>query len=266
MINKLIKTTVKFLIIPIIFVLLFFSQTTLASNTQKANIIYNHLNSKYQTFSIDQQQEKRKDMKSLFFQIKRKTDNLELINLVTELIQKADRKIDALQDFKEAYQWDRIFQINLENNVIIFTSDPNSLQNRNNSQREIKKDITTDIDLIRQNILNLVNQERQKIWLWVLKINENLNKSAQWHAKYMSETKDFNHTTKAWLKFYERIKNAWYSWKTMWENIAYNQRSEQQVMDAWMNSPWHKANILDPDFTEIGIGFEDYYWVQNFGG
>lgn len=235
-------------------------------NNSKSELIYNHLNSKYQTLSISEQQDKRKDIKSLFFQIKRKTDNSELINLVTELIEKVDRKIDALEEFKTAYNWNKTFEINLWNNVIIFTKDPNLLQTRNNSQRSTQKDIASDLDAIRDNILTIVNQEREKKWLNQLTIDFNLNKAAQGHAEYMAKTKNFNHTTKAGLEFHQRIKAAWYQWRTMWENIAYNQRSEQTVMEAWMDSPWHKANILDIDFTKIWIGFQDYYWVQNFGG
>jgi uncharacterized protein YkwD len=48
------------------------------------------------------------------------------------------------------------------------------------------------------------------------------------------------------------------------ENIAKGQRSPQEVMDAWMNSQGHRENILSPNFTMIGVGYYNGYWVQEF--
>jgi len=173
-------------------------------------------------------------MKSLFYQIQRKTDNADLLSLVDTLIFKAERKINALQEYKEKYpHWN---------------------------------DDLSNLEQLRYEMLDEINQERSNRWLSSLVLNTKLNSSAQLHAEYMAQTDDFAHTTKWWLSFDQRIKNAWDNGRTMWENIAWNQRTVLQVMDSWMNSDWHRANILDTDFTKIWIGFQDYYWVQNFGG
>lgn len=205
---------------------------TLAWNTDRADIIYNYLDKKYQSLTIDQQEDERWKMKSLFYQIQRKTDNEDLISLVDILIFKAERKINALQEYKEKYpHWN---------------------------------DDLSNLDQLRYEMLDQLNQERSSRGLPSLALNIKLNSSAQLHAEYMAQTDDFAHTTKWWLSFDQRIKNAWYNGRTMWENIAWNQRTVSQVMDSWMNSDWHRANILNSQFTEIGIGFSDYYRVQSF--
>ena len=50
------------------------------------------------------------------------------------------------------------------------------------------------------------------------------------------------------------------------ENIAMGQRTPQEVVQAWMNSEGHRRNILNKDFTHIGVGFEQsgYHWTQMF--
>jgi len=60
------------------------------------------------------------------------------------------------------------------------------------------------------------------------------------------------------------VTRAGYNWQFVGENIANGQRSVSQVMLEWMNSPEHKKNILDPDFTEVGFGYYNDHWVQLF--
>jgi len=201
--------------------------------TSKADTIYDYLNTKYQSFTIEEQEQKRETMKSLFYEIQRKTDNNELLNLIDILMFKAERKINALKEYRNQY--------------------PNWNDDLNN------------IEQMRSDMLIQINQERLRLWISSLSLNNQLSSSAQLHAEYMAKTNDFAHTTKAWLKFDTRIRNAGYNWTYMWENIAWNQKTVNQVMGAWMNSPWHKDNILDKNFKEIGIWLSDYYRVQNFG-
>jgi len=72
----------------------------------------------------------------------------------------------------------------------------------------------------------------------------------------------------------ERSTAAGYEWKTIGENIAEGQFSVDEVMRTWMNSPAHRKNILNPSFTDLGVGLvasrgkDGKYrvaWVQNFG-
>ena len=69
----------------------------------------------------------------------------------------------------------------------------------------------------------------------------------------------------------DRINEVDYDWSYIAENAASGQSSPKRAVEAWMNSPGHRANILDPEIKEIGVGYaiDDVnatpYWVQNFG-
>ena len=83
----------------------------------------------------------------------------------------------------------------------------------------------------------------------------------------------FAHNTPDGQTPFDRMKAAGITYSSAGENIAAGQSSPQNVMDSWMNSPGHRANILDPDFTEMGIGYfynpagtYGTYWVQMFIG
>ena len=73
-------------------------------------------------------------------------------------------------------------------------------------------------------------------------------------------------------KFYERIKHNNYSYKSVGENVAAGQPSTEDVVKSWLNSPGHCENIMDPNFTEIGMAHVEksgttytHYWTQDFG-
>lgn len=101
--------------------------------------------------------------------------------------------------------------------------------------------------------------------------NTQLHISALAHAQDMARNKYFSHVSKNGDKIKDRITAAGYTYTgyqsfTIGENIAFNQRSIKEVMDGWLNSPSHCKNIMSPAFKEVGIGMQDYYWVQDFGG
>ncbi len=119
-------------------------------------------------------------------------------------------------------------------------------------------------------ILGLVNQERAKAGAPALKLNEGLQKAAMLRAKELTEL--FDHTRPDGTACDTAIDSATYSKLTkVGENIAAGQYGAEAVMDSWMNSPGHRANILDPDFTHIGIGVYitgsgyGYHYTQLFG-
>jgi uncharacterized protein YkwD len=111
-----------------------------------------------------------------------------------------------------------------------------------------------------------------------LKMQPQLRCSARLHSKYMAETGDFNHTqTATMLDPFARMKAAGYQFRTAGENIAAGQKTPMIVVDGWLQSDGHCRNIMDPGFTEIGIGYmmsgaatglggrASPYWTQNFG-
>ena len=121
-----------------------------------------------------------------------------------------------------------------------------------------------------QQVLDLVNQERQKAGLAPLSWNSDLANVARAHSKDMSVRNFMSHTNPDGLSPFDRIKNAGISYRSAAENIAAGQATPQSVMQGWMNSAGHKANILNPDLKEIGVGYFNsttgykHYWTQVF--
>ncbi|RMI30185.1 CAP domain-containing protein [Nocardia stercoris] len=79
----------------------------------------------------------------------------------------------------------------------------------------------------------------------------------------------FSHTDPDGTDPGDRIAAAGYTWQAYGENIAQGQADANAVVTAWMNSPGHRANILNCGFTQIGIGIADGsggpWWTQDFG-
>ena len=139
------------------------------------------------------------------------------------------------------------------------------------------------IDAIKSEVVELTNQERSKRGLDPLERNKFLDEAAQGHANDMDATgKYLAHIGSNGSTAEQRIKGTGY--KAGWhddgsgnlsyprqENVAYGQDTAKEVVAGWMNSPGHKAAIMDPTTQEIGIGYETddssgvTYWVQNFG-
>jgi uncharacterized YkwD family protein len=131
----------------------------------------------------------------------------------------------------------------------------------------VNSDTSTTSNQYASEVLNLVNVERSKAGLKPLKMNATLNKSAQAKAKDMHDKKYFDHNSPTYGTPFQMMNKFGYKYSYAGENIAYGQRSPKEVMQAWMNSAGHRANILSSNFTEIGIGYvaDGNYWVQQFG-
>ncbi|MEV4050973.1 CAP domain-containing protein [Amycolatopsis sp. NPDC049688] len=115
-------------------------------------------------------------------------------------------------------------------------------------------------------VLALVNDERAKAGCDPLTEESHLTEAAQDYSDQMSAGNFFSHTSPDGTTFDQRIKQAGYS-KPGAENIAKGQTSAAQVMDAWMNSEGHRANILNCSLKKLGVGVttKGWYWVQDFG-
>ncbi|MGW8765639.1 sigma-70 family RNA polymerase sigma factor [Streptomyces sp. NPDC055815] len=119
-----------------------------------------------------------------------------------------------------------------------------------------------------QQVISLVNSERAKAGCGPLTEHPLLTKAAQGHSDDMAARDFFDHTNPDGDGPGERITAAGYTWSSYGENIAKGQTTAAQVMDSWMNSPGHRANILNCDFKEIGVGLHTSggpYWTQAFG-
>jgi uncharacterized protein YkwD len=119
-----------------------------------------------------------------------------------------------------------------------------------------------------EELLALVNAERQKGGLPPLILDAQLNQAAQRHAQDLANQGNLNHTGSDGSTMQSRIEATGYSWTAIGENIAMGQTTPQAVMTSWMGSSGHRQNIVNPAFSEIGLGYvEDggtKYWVQVF--
>lgn len=115
-------------------------------------------------------------------------------------------------------------------------------------------------------IAELVNEERAKAGLNPVTLDVTASSAAQVRAKEIVSS--FSHTRPNGSSFSTALKEQGVSYRAAGENIAYGQRTPEQVMEGWMNSPGHRANILNQSFTHIGIGYHQEnginYWTQLF--
>lgn len=120
-----------------------------------------------------------------------------------------------------------------------------------------------------QEVLKLVNKVRSENGLSPLAWADDVANVARAHSKDMIDRSFFSHTNPDGLSPFDRLNNNGISFRSAAENIAYGQRTAEAVMDAWMNSSGHRANILNKNITEIGIGAVKnqngtIYWTQVF--
>ncbi|WP_234042285.1 sigma-70 family RNA polymerase sigma factor [Streptomyces marianii] len=118
-------------------------------------------------------------------------------------------------------------------------------------------------------VVALVNTERAKAGCGPVRSNDKLETAARRHSEDMAARGYFDHTSPDGTDPGDRITAAGYRWSTYGENIARGQQSPSSVMDSWMNSPGHRANILNCSFKELGVGIHDAsggpWWTQAFG-
>ena len=119
---------------------------------------------------------------------------------------------------------------------------------------------------VEEQVVTLVNEERAKEGLAPLQIDWELARVAKMKSQDMYDNKYFSHTSPTYGSPFDMMKQFGISYKSAGENIAKGQTSAQQVVDAWMNSEGHRANIMDTKFTHIGVGYVEsgHYWTQMF--
>ena len=91
-----------------------------------------------------------------------------------------------------------------------------------------------------------------------------LEDAAKLHSEYMNETGVLSHTGRNNSDAGTRITAAGYQWQAYGENIAEGYETEEDVMNAWLSSPGHCANIMDGDFKEMGVATSGRFWTQVF--
>ncbi len=119
-----------------------------------------------------------------------------------------------------------------------------------------------------QQVVDLVNKIRRENGLSELKMNWELSRVARYKSQDMSDNRYFSHTSPTYGSPFEMIRSFGISYRTAGENIAMGYQTPQAVVNGWMNSSGHRANILNASFTQIGVGYvqNGSYWTQMFIG
>jgi len=127
-------------------------------------------------------------------------------------------------------------------------------------------------DITKSALENFVNQTRQSIGLGTLSNNSKLDQAAQLKAENMAQNNYFDHTSPGGISPWFWFAQAGYKYKYAGENLAIGFYESEEVYNAWLNSPSHRANITNPNYTEVGTavlkGFgqnNSVVVVQEFG-
>lgn len=116
-----------------------------------------------------------------------------------------------------------------------------------------------------QQVFDLTNQQRAQSGLAPLTLNLTLNDVAEKHSQDMATRNYFSHQGLDGSQPWDRMTAQGYNYSRAAENIAFGQPTPQDVVTAWMNSAGHRKNILDPNLKDLGVGYYNGYWTQNFG-
>lgn len=119
-----------------------------------------------------------------------------------------------------------------------------------------------------QEVVRLVNVERAKAGLPALTEDWQLSRVARYKSQDMRDKGYFSHQSPTYGSPYDMMRAFGISYRAAGENIAMGQRTPSAVVNAWMNSSGHRANILSKSFTKIGVGYvaSGNYWTQMFTG
>lgn len=117
-----------------------------------------------------------------------------------------------------------------------------------------------------QEVIRLVNEIRVRNGLKALSYDWELSRVARIKSQDMKDNRYFAHNSPIYGTPFQMIKNFGISYRSAGENIAKGYPTPQAVVNGWMNSSGHRANILNASFTHIGVGYVagGHYWTQMF--
>ena len=95
-----------------------------------------------------------------------------------------------------------------------------------------------------------------------LSLHPQLQRTAVLHSADQASRGRMSHQGSDGSRVGDRLSAQGYNWRTVGENVAWNQRSVAQVVAAWKSSTGHCKNIMNPAFTQMGLAVEDWYWTQ----
>ncbi|MCA1022225.1 CAP domain-containing protein [Halobacillus litoralis] len=145
------------------------------------------------------------------------------------------------------------------------TTSEEQAQQQESTQEE---NTSSEVSAFEKEVVELTNQEREKQGLEPLKLDTELSGAAKDKSLDMQNNDYFSHTSPTYGSPFDMMDQYGIDYRTAGENIAMGQTSPEQVVEGWMNSQGHRENIMNPDFTHIGVGHaeEGNYWTQMFIG
>ena len=134
---------------------------------------------------------------------------------------------------------------------------------------QARGELWADTGKFADEVFRLTNAERAAHHLPALHRENRLDRSAALFSLYMGKAGFFEHVGPDGVEPGTRMERQGYDWSWWGENIAWGYRTPQEVLESWMNSPGHRANILSPNFTDLGVGIAvincKTYMTQDFG-
>ena len=126
-----------------------------------------------------------------------------------------------------------------------------------------------DVKALEQKVIELVNKQRAYNGLPTLKANWEVSRVARYKSQDMIDKHYFAHQSPTFGSPFNMMENFGIRFSAAGENIAYGQRTPEEVMNSWMNSPGHRSNILNATYNQIGVGVAKssngtFYWTQMF--
>lgn len=128
--------------------------------------------------------------------------------------------------------------------------------------------LDTSVTSYEKEVVRLVNEIRRENGLNPLTEDWELSRVARYKSQDMLDNKYFSHTSPVYGSPFTMMKNFGLSYRSAAENIAKGQSTPKEVVNAWMNSSGHRANILNASYKKIGVGYvkNGHYWTQMFIG
>ncbi|HBG0934267.1 TPA: sporulation protein [Clostridioides difficile] len=154
----------------------------------------------------------------------------------------------------------------------------NKPEDNNNSDSTNKPDdnnnsgsTSENFSAYQKEVVDLVNVERAKAGLNPLTLDSSISNVATKKSQDMIDNNYFSHNSPTYGSPFDMLKKFGVSYKTAGENIAMGQKTPKEVVSAWMNSEGHRKNIMNPNFSKIGVGVAQksggsIYWTQIFVG
>ncbi len=126
----------------------------------------------------------------------------------------------------------------------------------------------TETAAYEREVIRLVNVERAKYGLAALTEDASLTRTARMKSQDMRDNRYFDHNSPTYGSPFDLMKSQGVRYRTAGENIAMGYATPEAVVNAWMNSSGHRANILNASYTKIGVGYvaSGNYWTQHFTG